>query len=252
MIDEPKGVTKDAGETSEPTTPVDEPKTPEEPEVPKGKAEPTGEAEPEEPKGETGEGSKKGANARIRELNAAKNAAEDKAKSLEERLAELTQVGSQVPQAPYQPQIEPGVEYSTDQFKNEVMRSAISAAQLITKQSESGNRINNEAQQVLRLYPELDPESDSFDKELSESVTEATLAYVKSEPYTASPKKFVDKMMKPYRRAVTKEVGKASENIARQVSQAAQRPTSVSTGGKKSDNELSIKELEDKYGIVQT
>ena len=104
----------------------------------------------------------------------------------------------------------------------------------------------------MRLYPELDPESDSFDKELSESVTEATLAYVKSEPYTASPKKFVDKMMKPYRRAVTKEVGKASENIARQVSQAAQRPTSVSTGGKKSDNELSIKELEDKYGIVQT
>jgi len=55
-------------------------------------------------------------------------------------------------------------------------------------------------------------------------------------------------MMKPYLRSVTKEVGKVSENLAKQVSQAATRPTSVSTSGGKSNKDKSIKELEAELG----
>ena len=233
-------------ETSSPATPAEDQKTTEEDiEV---EAEATAETEPEE--SETDDSSKKGANARIRELNTAKKIAEEKAQSLTEKLAELTGTGeSSTPQPQYTPQVEPGAEVSPEQYKQDILSTADSLVEMRLKQNDAVHRIDSEAQQLLRDYPELDPKSDSFDKELSDSITEATTAYVKSSPYSASPKKFVSKLMKPYRRAVVKGVGKETENIARQVSQSALRPTSVSNKGK-SDSELSIKELEAKYGVV--
>jgi len=201
---------------------------------------------------ETEESPKKGAQARIRELSAEKNQYKEKAKSLEQQLAELTGSGvQQAPQPAYTPQFD-GSEIDPVKYQQEVVKSAVSAAQLVAKQSEAVNRITNEASQVIREFPQLDPDSDQFDPELSESVTEATLAHVQANPYNASPKKFVSKMMKPFTRAVTKEVGKATENIAKQVSQAATRPTSVTTKGGKTYQEKSIAELEAELGIVQS
>jgi len=101
----------------------------------------------------------------------------------------------------------------------------------------------------VRTYSQLDPDSDNFDQELSDVITEATEAYVKANPYTASVKKFVAKLMKPYKGAVEKEVGQASEQIAKQASQAALRPTSVRKP-EKSAAEKSIAELEDELGLV--
>lgn len=200
---------------------------------------------------ETVETPKKGAQSRIRELNAKAKSAEEKAHSLEQKLAELTGMGVETPNSAYVPKFE-GSEIDPEVYRQEVVKSAVSAAQLVAKQSEAVNRINNEATQIIRQYPQLDPDSDQFDKELSDSVTEATIAHVQSSPYSASPKKFVERMMKPFTRAVTKEVGKATENIAKQVSQAATRPTSVSTAGGKSNQDKSIKELEAELGIVQS
>jgi hypothetical protein len=56
--------------------------------------------------------------------------------------------------------------------------------------------------------------------------------------------------MKAFKRSVTAQVGQAEENIAKQVSKAALRPTGVKTSGEKPDSELTTKELEKKYGIV--
>ena len=56
--------------------------------------------------------------------------------------------------------------------------------------------------------------------------------------------------MKPYNRAVAKEVGKVTENIAKQVSETALRPTQIATSEKKFE-ELSIKEMEKQLGVVQ-
>lgn len=242
-------VKQSAGEeASLETSSVEEPKATEEVETPEPEA--TAEST-EETQTETEEAPKKGANARIRELNAKARSAEEKAQSLEAKLAELTgQVGPTTPGASYVPQIGlDGGEVSPEQYQQHVLGTANALVDLKIKQNDAIHRISSETAQVVRDYPQLDPESDQFDKELSDSVTEATLAYVQGQPYTASPKKYVDKLMKPYLRAVTKEVGKVSENLAKQVSQTATRPTAVSTAGGKSDAEKSIKELEAELGI---
>lgn len=250
MNDELVDVKEEGGEEAILETPsVEEPKATEEIETPE--AEPTGEAE--EASVETEEAPKKGAQSRIRELNSEKKKAVEEVKSLKQKIAELTGSGEpSVPQAPYTPQIEAGGEVSPDQYKLDVQRSAMSAAELLIAQNNAKNRLTSESMQVLTDYPELDPDSDSFDPELSESITEAVEAVVRQNPYTASPKKLVDKLMKPYQRAVTKEVGKETANIAKQVAESATRPTSVSTKGGKSDAEKSIEELEAELGMYQS
>jgi len=243
------------------TTPVTKEKTTGEATKPVEETKPTGEAGASGKGAETGEGSKKGYSQRVQELNAkAKeaearaNEAETKARSLAEKLGELT--GSDEPQPSpygqeqYQPQVTPGAEISPDQYKQDVMRTADSIVQIRIKQQDAVNRINNEANAVVSKYPQLDPESDKFDRELSDSVTAAVEASVKADPYKASPKKLVAKMMKPYQRAVAKQVGKVTENIAKQVSETATRPTSVASSEKKFE-ELSLKEMEKKLGTVQ-
>lgn len=198
---------------------------------------------------ETVEGPKKGAQARIRELNAKAKSAEERAKGLEHKLLELTGGGVvDTPPTPYVPKFD-GSEIDPEAYRQEVVKSAVSAAQLVAKQSEAISRINAEATQVLSEFPQLDPDSDQFDSELSESVTEATIAHVQSNPYSASPKKFVTKLMRPFSRAVTKEVGKVTENIAKQVSQTATKPTSVTSAGGKSNSEKSLAELEAELGF---
>jgi SMC interacting uncharacterized protein involved in chromosome segregation len=239
----------EAGEEASLENPsVSEPKAPEEVEVP----EPEATAEGTEQPAETVDAPKKGAQSRIRELNSEKNQYKEKAQSLEQKLAELTgSVEPTAPQAQFTPQVDAGQELTPEQYRSHVMGTASAMVELKIKQSEAVNRINSEANQVVRDFPQLDPESDQFDAELSESVTQATESYVRANPYTASPKKYVEKLMKPFTRAVTKEVGKETANIARQVAESATRPTSVTTRGGKSDAEKSIQELEAELGVVQ-
>jgi len=240
------------------TTPVTEEKTTGEVQEPVAETEPTGKGEAKGEGAETGESSKKGYSQRVQELNTkAKVAevraekAETKAQSLAEKLGELT--GSEEPSSdkgPYKPQVTPGAEISPDQYKQDVMRTADSIVQIRIKQQDAVNRINNEANEVVGEYPQLDPNSKEFDRELSDSVTAAVEATVRADPYKASPKKLVAKMMKPYQRAVTKQVGKVTENIAKQVSETATRPTGVASSEKKFE-ELSLKDMEKKLGVVQ-
>jgi len=241
---------KEKGEENIPaTTPVTEEKPTEEVSEPKEEAKAEAEVKTEGKETETEESSKKGYQQRVRELVKEKNEAKKEAKSLAEKLGELT--GSVEPQGeqPYQPQVEPGSEISPDQYKQDVMRTADSLVQLRLKQSEAIARINNEANEALKDYPQLDPKSEDFNEELSESVTEAVEAHVKANPYKASVKTFVSKLMKPYQEGVTKEVGKVTENIAKQASETALRPTNIKAKDKKFE-ELSESEMEDKLGVV--
>jgi len=206
--------------------------------------------ETEDSKTETAESSK-GANQRIRELNAAKKAAEEKAKSLAERLEEITAQSGQPGEIPeYKPQVKPGQEISEEQYQGDVHKTASALVELRIKQNNAINRIQNESNDVVRKYPELDPESETFNKELSDTFTEATEAHVRANPYSASPKKFVDKLMKLYKKSVNKEVGEVTEKITKQVSETALRPTSIRKA-EKSSKEKSIEELEAELGIVQ-
>lgn len=208
------------------------------------------------------EGEKKGYQSRVKELNRAKKLAEERAQSLEEKLAELTNpaIGNapQVPQFnPQEPIVEDGEEISVAELNRRIaerdqrlLQQANANSELRSKQEQAINRINSEASKAVSKYKQLDPDSDQFDQELSDTITEATEAYVKSAPYSASVEKFVDKLMKPYTRAVEKEVGQATANIAKQVTEAALRPNSIRKG-EKTASEKSIAELEAELGVVQ-
>ena len=253
---------KDVKETAvvedSPATPsVEEPKATEEVVTPPEEVESTEPTKPAEEPAETVESeapkepSKKGLSNRVRQLNSRAKDAEAKVESLTERLGKLT--GSVEPQGqkPYAPQVQPGSEVTPDQYKQDVMRTADSLVDLRMKQQTALTKIDSEAHQVMRDYPELNPDKEAFDKELSDTVNDATEAYVKAKPYTTSVKKFVDRLMKPYNRSIDNKVGQAKETLAKQVSETALRPTQVKAKDKTADQK-SIKELEAELGFVQT
>lgn len=192
---------------------------------------------------------RKTANSRIRELVAEKNEAQ---KAAEEAKAQAESLADQVRRytAPQVPQYTPppveqseGGEVTVD----EVLRKADALTQIRLAQQENLHRVNNEANEAIRQYPELDPNSDSFDPELSEAISKATLAQITANP-TSSVKEFVSGLMKPYKRSVEKQVAGQQETITKQVSEQAMRPTQVQEQ-EKPFSELSIEEMEKKLGI---
>ena len=193
---------------------------------------------------ETNQIEKKGAQKRIRELAG-------EVKSLKQKLSEVTTPNDySLPQQLSQPQIDLNDEVTPEQYRQHVMQQADSLVQLRLKQSEAINRITQESVQVERKYPQLDPESDQFDKELSETISDAIEAQVKLNPYSTSVKAIADKLMKPYLKAISNGVAQEKETIAKQVSESALRPTPVRKVDKTA-NEMSIAELEAKLGIIQ-
>lgn len=266
MKDDKMALNNIAGEdASDSTPPVEEPKATEE----------VLESPPEmavEEKTETEDVPKKGAEARIREL-VAKNketeavvqAERAKAESLAQKLAARTGSvepigGYEPPQyqpPPLPPLVVPGEEITADELERRmqqrdqrIIQQAAAMDELKDKQREAITRVNNEAEKVVRLYPQLDPDSDQFDEELSDAVYEAIDNGLKANPFSVSPLKISQKLMKPYFKAIDKEVGKEKENIAKQVSQAALRPTSIRKQ-EKPDAEKTIEELEQELGIAQ-
>lgn len=262
MTDQNKALNESEDDVAVDTTPVSEEASGEaiESESPTESAE---EVAPEGSEEETEDTQKKGYSQRVRELNARAKAAEERAKSLEERVANLTRtqdvpVANQQIDATIEPLIKPGEEIDAleldkrlQEREKRIIARADAVSLLRSKQAEAVSRINTEASEAMRAYPELDPDSDIFNKELSDTVTEAVENHIKADPYNASVKKFVSRMMKPYQGAVTREVGKTTEALAKQVSESALRPTNVRKP-EKTASEKTIKELEQELGIVQT
>jgi hypothetical protein len=185
---------------------------------------------------------RKTASSRIKELVTEKKEAEAKAESLAEQLRKVTtpQVPTTIPEAPQDDNGQVAVQ--------DVLRQADALTQIRLAQQENLHRVDSEALDAIKANPELDPDSDSFDKDLSESVSQATLAFVQANP-TGSVRKFVDSLMKPYRRSVDKQAQGQVETITKQVSQQAMRPTQVQEQ-EKPFSELSIEEMEKKLPKV--
>ncbi|OGI38883.1 MAG: hypothetical protein A2612_01515 [Candidatus Moranbacteria bacterium RIFOXYD1_FULL_44_12] len=209
------------------------------------------------------------AEGRIRKLVRERNKAREEANNLSGQLRQATDrykfspenLGG-LPQQQYQaePQIQAGQEYSVDEINQRLQRerqmgeqSAISRADNIVRirmaQQENLNRINQEAQDSMTKYKALDPKSEQFDPDLSDVVTEAVKEIVKANPHT-SVKTYVDKLMKPYLKSVDKAQADATETAARYVSEQANRPTPATSQGINNDKNLSLKEIEEKVGIV--
>lgn len=192
--------------------------------------------------------SKKDHNTRIRELNAEKKAAQEEARSLAQRVAELT---AQARGTGFQntPQQEPTGEMTLEQLDQRYAN----IARLENERSRMLERVDKESQEVIRDYKQLDPGTEEnpnpdFVPELSEAITEATLAYIRVNP-NASVKEYVGKLIKPYLKSIKLEAAKESEAIVKQQSQTALRPTTVKL--EKPASEKTIAELEKELGIVQ-
>lgn len=233
-------VTDGGEEPIESATPAEETKTTED--VSPKSNESINSVEPEETETVQKE-PKKGATARIRELNG-------EVKSLKQRLEEITGGNGEIPVQQPRTQIDLDSEITPDQYRQHIMQEADAIVNLRLKQSEATSRIDKESSEVMRTYPQLDPDNDLFDKELSETITEAIEAQVRLNPYTTSVKKFADRLMKPFMKAVSNQVAQEKETITRQVSETALRPTNVRKP-EKTAAEKSIAELEAELGIVQ-
>lgn len=225
-------------ETTQTTTPVEEQ---------------TAETEPQKEEVTETE-SKKGYSARVQELANAKKLAEQKAASLEQKLADLTgQVGQNgVPpfQPPRQEIVKPGEELTAEELNarlSEREQRIFQMQELRLQQERALNRINQEAAESVRKYKQLDPDSDDFNPDLSDWVTDTVTEVVKANP-NASVKKIVAGLMKPYQSQITKEVAATTENIAKQVSQAAIRPSQTKTVEKKFEDKT-IEEMEAELGF---
>lgn len=208
----------------------------------------------------TEEESKKGYSARVQELANAKKNAEVEAESLRAKLAELTsQVGNQdfnPIQEPLKPIVNPGEEVTIEELNKrqtereaELLKRASHISNLQAQQALTIERINREARDLTRKYSELDPQSENFDKELSDVVTEAGLAYVRSNP-TKSLEEFVDKQMKLHKRSATREANAEAAEVSKQQGQSAIRP-SVAKPVEKNFADLTLKEMEDQLGFVE-
>jgi len=185
---------------------------------------------------------RKTAESRIRRLVTEKKEAEAKAESLADQVRKMTTVRP--------PEYVPSPETANDTelTVEEVLRRADTLTQIRLAQQDNLHRVNNEALEAIKAYPELDPESESFDPDLSESISQATLASISANP-TAPVRKFVDSMMKPYKKAVEKQATGQAEALTKQASQTAMRPTQVQEQ-EKPFSELSIEEMEKKLGVV--
>ena len=203
---------------------------------------------------ETPELPKKGAQSRIRELNS-------QVHSLTDKIAELTRpVGQQDQYPQWQPQTQKplvGDDESIDgrelerrmvEREQQIIQRADAMADLRTRQALTIDRINRETEETVLKHKELDPNSESFDKELSDAIYEAVEAKVKADP-NASVKSFVDRQMKLYKRGVSKEDEQIAATVAKQASQGAIKP-SQSKPVEKTFNELSIEEMESRLGKV--
>lgn len=206
--------------------------------------------EPEQTEVETQETEteQKGAGQRIKELSQRARSAEEQVKSLSDRINELTQTEDT---KPFVSSVKPGEEISPERYQQDVTQAADSIVKLRMKQYEAETRIKSESVQAITDYPQLNPNAREFDPDLSDTITEAVEAHVRMNPYNASVKKFVDRLMKPYSKAIEKEVGEVTEKLAKQVTQSALRPTSVKKT-EKNAAEKSIAELERELGIVNS
>jgi NTP pyrophosphatase (non-canonical NTP hydrolase) len=199
---------------------------------------------------------KKGYSARVQELANAKKAAEEKANSLEQKLADLTAQVGQDGTPPYTPPkediVKPGEELTAEELNtrlSEREQRIFQMQELRLQQERALNRINQEAADVVRKYDALNPDSDNFNPELSDWVTDTVTDIVKANPNT-SVKKIVSGLMRPYQKEVTKEVAAQTENIAKQASESAIRPSNAKPVEKKFED-LTIEEMEAQLGFVE-
>lgn len=167
-------------------------------------------------------------------------------KSLKEKIAEFTGQFQGEPQGGYS-----NLQANPETGYIDVTPGDIRAMARIEIEMEKNiNRINMESSEALQSYPELNPEHDNFDPELSDVVTDAITQALEKNP-SQSVKKLVERFMKPYKRGIDRTVAGQTQELAKQASEGALRPTtSAAAPKKKSVSDMTTEEMEEAFGVV--
>lgn len=241
------------GEVETPAeSPAAEPETPVEPTDPVEEPTPSGEGESTEPEEEAGAIKKKSAQSRIQQLNADLKKERERNRSLEETVHGVHRDNEENPFSPENnplPEVsEPNAngEITREQYVQDVQKNAQRAVQMVLlKQNQA-----QEARKAMELYPQLDPNSDDFDEDISDAVTKSVDAQSRLNP-RISVLATVESLMKPYKKVADNAVSGHQRDIAHQVATAGIRPTQNATPPKvKTPEEMTEAELEAKLGKV--
>lgn len=236
----------DQTQVEEPDTKVDQPseesKTPAEPEA-EGAKEEKPEQKPAEAKKESPRLQK-----RVRDL------------SQKLREARTPQTPQFDPNNPPTAEI-PAGDYTPEQLSQMVNQKADVLSELKTQsqiqalrsEMEQERLLNNLARSVGSLeqaYPELNPDSDDFNPELTDAVGETIDEVFRANPYV-DVETVASKMISASRAAGTSKAKQVGEKVAEQASNAAVRSTTSSKVEDKKFEDLSVEEMEEKLGKVQ-
>lgn len=198
-----------------------------------------------------------GAQKRIHELVDERNAAVSEAETLRSKIAELTNNWQQPVMPDFQAQnqnIPPTSEnYGEERTltEAELMSKVQAMTQITLERERTVARINSEANEALKAYPQLDPSNkDTYDPDLNGVITNAVLLSLKDNP-NQSVTKLVDAFMKPYKGSVEKAVEDKKAEIANAVVSATLRPSPVPAPAAKQAKDMTLEELEAKLGKVR-
>lgn len=184
-----------------------------------------------------------GAEKRIHKLVDERDREKERADSLAQRLADLTSGGTVSPEVQ-----QPTFSESQGGERELTIDDLRTIARIEVEKERTINRINREADQVIRDNPILDPDSDTFDPDVSEAVTSAVFLEIQADP-SKSVKDLTKKYMKPYAKAAENAVSKEKATIAQQANETALRPNSVKPTDQKF-HEKTIQEMEAELGLV--
>jgi len=214
------------------------------------------EAAPEAEESEPEKVSKKSAQGRIKQLNSELKQERQQRSVLEEKINSILKENEENPFSPVNMPLpspnqrrlaEPNEngEITYEDYQRDVQQNAQAAVKAILGQQ----KLKEEALDIIRNTPELDPNSESFDPDLSEAITEAVEAKHRLSA-NFSLKETVNKFLKPYKRAAEKAVDSEQKNIAQQVASAGVRPGASPVVDEKRFEDLSVEEMEGKLGKV--
>lgn len=230
--------------------------------APETNAQETEADQPQETEVEVG---KRSAQARIRELATEKKQLKGEVETLTERINKLTDTGFNPDQYGNPPpsDIQSREEITPEEVYQEASRRGATAAYLVSQQQKAVDRIRSETIDIEKEYPALDPQSESYDRDLSAAITTAVESQVKvltgydpqGQPIyainpNASPKAIVKTLMKPYRKSIDGAVAEETTKAVAQAAQTAMRPTPTVPHFEKDPKDMTKEELEKKLGIV--
>lgn len=228
-------------------TPTPETETPVEPSVEVEST--TEDAEPEKV-------AKKSAQGRIQQLNSKLKEEQRKRSALEERVNSIVQENEENPFSPVNmPLNDPrsgrlaqpnqNGEITYEDYQRDVQQSAKATVKAVLDQQ----KLKQEALEVVKEYPQLDPNSNQFDEDLSDAVTEAVEAKHRFSR-DLSIKSTVDKLMKPYRKAAEQAVDSERINVVKDMASSGIRPSSNPTPVSKEPDNETLEQMEARLGKV--